>query len=114
MIMHILLIDNEPRWIDFARRDLASFEVVVAQNQEESLTEMEKGQFDLVIVSASWIKVLEVLREKYAEKRVLVTTTRPTPQEALTAYRSGTVDYIAKSFANKQLLAHVQKVVPAA
>ena len=112
MKMRILLIDDEPRWIEFARRDLESFEIVVAASQAEAEAELEKDQFNLVIASSRWLNVLELIREKYAEKRVMVTTIQPTPEEALTAYRSGAVDYIPKSFANNDLLEHVKKVVP--
>lgn len=114
MKMRILLIDDEPRWIDFARRDLDSFEIVVANSLDEAVTELEQDRFDLVIASSRWLKVLELIREKYAEKRVMVTTIRPTPEEALSAYRNGAVDYIPKSFADRELLEHVRKVVPAA
>lgn len=112
MKMRILLIDDEPRWIDFARRDLESFEIVVAKNQEEALAELEQDRFHLVIASSRWLGVLEVIREKYSDKRVMVATIKPTPREALTAYRSGAVDYIPKSFADRNLLEHVRKAVP--
>lgn len=112
--MRILLIDDEPRWIDFARRDLESFEIVVAKGLDEAVAELEQDQFDLVIASSRWLRVLELIREKYAEKRVMVTTIRPTPEEALSAYRNGAVDYIPKSFADRELLEHVKKAVPTA
>ena len=113
MKLRILLIDDEPRWIEFARRDLESFEIVVAKDFDEAVDELEKDQFDLVIASSRWLKVLELIRERFAEKRVMVTTIRPTTEEALDAYRGGAVDYISKSFADKDLLEHVKKIVPA-
>jgi DNA-binding NtrC family response regulator len=112
MKMRILLIDDEPRWIDFARRDLESFEIVVAKSFEEAVAELEQDQFDLVIASSRWLKVLELIQEKFAEKRVMVTTIKPTPEEALFAYRRGAVDYIPKSFGKQELLEHVKKAVP--
>ncbi|MBE2224643.1 MAG: response regulator [Anaerolineae bacterium] len=114
MKLRILLIDDEPRWIEFARRDLESFEIVVATSQEEAEAELEKDRFTLVIASSRWLSVLELIRDKYADKQVMVTTIKPTPEEALNAYRRGAVDYIPKSFANQELLEHVKKVVPTA
>lgn len=113
MKARILLIDSEPRWINFARRDLASFEIVVARSRKEALIELEHDRFDLVIASSRWLDVLDLIREQYAGKKVMVTTIKPTPREALQAYRSGAVDYVPKSFADDELLAHVKKAMPA-
>lgn len=112
MIFRILLIDDEPRWIDFARRDLESFEIVVATSQEEAKAALEKDKFNLVIASSRWLSVIFMIREKYFDKQVMVTTIRPTPEEALTAYRNGAIDYFPKSFSNNDLLEHVKKAVP--
>lgn len=112
MTLRILLIDDEPLWIEFARRDLEPFEIVVATSQAEAEAELEADRFNLVIANSRWLSVLELIREKYADKQVMVTTIRPTPEEALTAYRNGAVDYVSKSFSNNNLLDHVKRAVP--
>lgn len=114
MKARILIIDDEPYWIDFARSDLSGFEIIVAINAETALAELEADQFDLVIASSRRLDVLEVIAEKYADKRVVVTTVQPTAREALTAYRLGAMRYFAKSFGNRDLSKRVEEVIPSA
>jgi len=113
MKAHILIIDDEPRWIDFAKSDLNKFEIVVAPDTEIALTELEADQFDLVIVSSRRLDALEAIAEKYSDKRVVVTTVQPTTQEALAAYRLGAMRYFAKSFSHRDLSDRVEEVIPA-
>ena len=111
MKIRILIIDDEPRWINFARSDLQKFEIVVAPDAETALAELEADWFDLVIASSRRLDVLQVIADKYADKRVVVTTIQPTTQEALAAYRLGAMRYFAKSFAQEDLLNRVQEVI---
>lgn len=113
MKTRILIIDDEPRWIEFAMSDLGKFEIIVAPDAESALDELEKDRFDLVIASSRRLDVLEVIAEKYSDKRVVVTTVQPTTQEALAAYRLGAMRYFAKSFGRKDLFDHVKEIVPA-
>jgi DNA-binding NtrC family response regulator len=110
----ILIIDNEPRWIEFAQQDLVSFEIVVAHTDEEARAQLEQDQFDLVIASAGSIEILDLIAAHYSEKTVVVTTVRPSTQEALRAYRSGAVRYFSKSFGHQDLLNNVKDVLPKA
>ncbi len=112
MKTRILIIDDEPRWIEFAKSDLGNFEIVVASDMDQALAELEADQFDLVIASSRRLDVLEIIAEKYADKQVVVTTVRPTTQEALTAYRLGARRYFAKSFGAQDLFEHVRDVIP--
>lgn len=112
MNIRILIIDNEPRWINFARSDLGGFEIVVAPDIDTALKELEKDQFDLVIASSGYLKILEDISERFADKQVVVTTVKPNTQEALDAYRKGAIRYITKSFQEKDLLKNVRELVP--
>ena len=112
MKLRILIIDNEPRWIEFVKRDLETFEIVVAHNTDEALIELAKDKFDLVIASARNLGVLETIGEKYGDKRVMVTTIQPSTEEALKAYRMGAVRYLPKSFGQKTLFKQVSEVIP--
>jgi DNA-binding response OmpR family regulator len=107
----ILIIDDEPRWIDFARNDLSKFDIVVAQDVETAIDELEADQFDLVIASSRRLDVLDTIRKRFSE-RVVVMTIQPTTQEALTAYRLGAVRYFPKSFGRRDLLNRVREVIP--
>ncbi len=99
MIARILIIDDEPRWINFARDNLGTtFEVEVATDLEEALAKLKKDRYDLIIASSRRLDVLEAINEKFPEKRVVVATGQPTTREAITMYRFGVLDYFAKDF----------------
>jgi DNA-binding NarL/FixJ family response regulator len=66
----------------------------------------------LIIASSRRLDVLKTIAEKYADKQVVVTTVRPTTQEALTAYRLGARRYFAKSFGPQDLFERVREVIP--
>ena len=113
MNTRILMIDNEPHWIKFAKNDLGECEIVVAPDIETALEKLEENQFDLVIASSGHLKILGDIAKRFSDKKVVVTTVRPNTQEALEAYREGAVRYITKSFHKQDLLNDVRKVVPA-
>lgn len=110
MKTRILIIDDEPRWIAFARSDLGEFEIVVATSEETARAKLDTEQFDLVIVSANYLGLVGHIAEEYDEQ-VIVTTVQPTTQEALAAYRSGAKRYVPKSFGQQDLFEHVQDVI---
>lgn len=112
MKIRILIIDNEPRWIDFARTDLGGFEIVVAPDIDTALEELEEDQFDLVIASSGYLAILEDISKRFSDKQVVVTTVKPNTQEALDAYRKGAKRYITKSFREQDLLKNVRELVP--
>lgn len=112
MSIRILIIDNEPRWINFARNDLGGFEIVVAPDMETAIRELEDDQFDLVIASSGYLAILEDISERFSDKKVVVTTIKPNTQEALAAYRKGAKRYITKSFRKQELLKNVRELVP--
>lgn len=113
MKARILIVDDEPRWIEFAKNDLSRFEIVVAPDVQTALDELERGEFDLIIASSRRLDILELIARKYSSKRVIVTTVQPTTREALAAYRLGALRYFAKSFGRNDLFKHVQEVIPA-
>lgn len=108
----ILIIDDEPRWIDFAKSDLRNFEIVVIKNTKSALTRLGSRSFDLVIASSRRLDTLDLVKKKYANKPVLVTTVRPTTKEALSVYRLGASRYVTKTFRPQGLLEQVKEVIP--
>ena len=110
----ILIIDDEPRWIDYAVSDLREFEIVVADDAEAVIAELEADRIDLVIASSQRLDMLETIRQRYADKRVVVMTVQPTTQEALTAYRLGAIRYLPKSFGRRDLLKRIRDLIVAA
>lgn len=111
MKIRILVIDDEPRWVEFAKNDLSKFEIIVAPDMKTALAELEANHFELVIASSRRLDILEIIRRKYADKRVVVATVRPTTNEALAAYRLGAVRYIPKSFDPRNLFERVKEVL---
>jgi DNA-binding response OmpR family regulator len=108
----ILIIDDEPRWVEFAKSDLGKFEIVVAPDADTALALLEENRFDLVIASSRRLEVLEVIRKEHKDKRVVVTTVQPSTQEALAAYRAGAMRYFAKSFGPRDLLSRIGEILP--
>ena len=99
MNARILVVDDEPRWLDFARDDLgAAFEVEVATDLETALAKLKKNLYDLVIASSGRLNILEAITNQFPRKRLVVATGQPTTREAITMYRLGAMDYFAKDF----------------
>lgn len=99
MPARILIVDDEPRWLNFAREDLkVVFEVEVATNLEVALAKLEKSHYDLIIASSRRLDVLEAISQLYPKKPVVVATGQPTTHEAIKIYRLGAMDYFAKDF----------------
>jgi len=109
--LRILIIDDEPLWLSYAKRDLDGFETVVALDKKTALAELETGQFDLIIASSRSLDVVEVIARRYSYTRVVVTTVQPTIREAVAAYRVGAIRYFPKSFGRQDLFNHVRDVI---
>jgi len=100
MTARVLIIDDEPRWVNFVRDNLGvEYEVDIATSFEDALATLRKGGcYDLLIVSSRWLDILEAIAKEYPDKLVVVATGQPTTGEAITVYRFGILDYFAKDF----------------
>lgn len=99
MNTRILIIDDEPRWMEFAQDDLGMiFEVEVATDLETARTKLKNNRYALIIASSRRLDVLEAVRKEYPQKRIVVATGQPTTREAINMYRLGALDYFAKDF----------------
>jgi DNA-binding NtrC family response regulator len=110
MKIRMLIIDNEPRWLDFVKNELHTFEIVVAPDIETALKELGKDQFELVVASSNNLEVLETISQKYSDKSLVVTTIQPNTREARDVYRLGAIRYFPKSFTPKDLSKHVSEL----
>ncbi len=118
MATRILIIDNEPKWIDFARDNLGMiFEVEVATDLVSALVKLKEERYELIIANSRYLDVLKMINEKYPEKRVVVATGQPNTREAINAYRLGVFDYFAKDFRpeviSEKIFAAIQKPIKA-
>jgi DNA-binding NtrC family response regulator len=112
MTARILIVDDEPRWLNFAREDLeVTFEVDVATDLETSLAQLEKKQYDLIIASSRRVDVLEAISQLYPKKPVVVATGQPTTREAINIYRLGAMDYFAKDFRPEVVSGKAQEAI---
>jgi DNA-binding NtrC family response regulator len=112
MNARILIIDDEPGWVTFAKDSLEmAFEVEVAADFETALAKLEKNQYDLIITSSRRLDVLEAIKKDYPEKRVVVASGQPTAGEAIATYRLGALDYFAKDFRQDVVWAKIQEAI---
>jgi DNA-binding NtrC family response regulator len=95
----LLIVDDDPRWIQFAEVDLGeAFEVNVATGLENVLARLRQNHYDLIIVSSRRLDVVKLIHTQFPQKRVVVATGQETVGEAINAYRLGVYDYFAKDF----------------
>lgn len=115
-MIRILVIDDEPRWIDFVQKQFGAFEIVIACSEEEAARRISENRFSLVIASARWLNALENMGNAYSQKysdKTVVVTVKPSIDEALQAYNIGVLLYMPKSFNPRAFLAQIQEVMPA-
>lgn len=111
MSARILIVDNESHWVSFAQSTLKNFDIVVVPDKATALAALEENGFDLILASSRCLDILEIIKERFANKQVAVTTVQPTTQEALDAYRKGAARYFTKSFNPNDLLKSVSELV---
>jgi DNA-binding NtrC family response regulator len=112
MPARILIIDDEPRWIEFARSDLGKlFEVEVATDLETALDKLKRKHYDLIVTTSRRLEVLETISKEYPRKRVVVATGQPTTREAISMYRLGALDYFAKDFRSEVISEKINRAI---
>jgi DNA-binding NtrC family response regulator len=110
--IHLLIIDDEPKWIRFVRDDLRKrFKVEVANNLDTTLAMLKKRRYDLIIASARYQDILKAIREIYPEEPVVVATGKPTTREAIDIYRLGVLDYFPKNFRSRSVSNKIDEVI---
>lgn len=113
MKRRILIVDDEPRWLDFAQRDLAGqYEVDTATDTPTAVNKILARRYDLVIVSARRLDAVERIRRECTDQPIIVTTLQQTTQEAARAYRLGAARYFSKSFGPSDLYRRVSELIP--
>ncbi len=116
MAARILIIDNEPRWVNFVEANFGTeFEVEVATDLKTTLAKLKKNRYELIIVSSCRLDVLEIVRKEYPQKRLAVATGQESIREAIKSYRLGAFDYFTKDFrpnvVSKKIFEAIQKPV---
>lgn len=101
----VLVIDDE----EIARKNLAhvlsreGHDVVIAPDAEAGLRELERADFDVVLTDlrmgrVSGMDLLEAVRKRYPETRVVLVTGFATVPSAIEAMKKGAFHYITKPY----------------
>jgi DNA-binding NtrC family response regulator len=111
MKQRILIVDDQPEWVEFAKDELREYKLEVVKSSEAALPKLEKERYDLIITNVRRLDVLQAIAEKYPDNHVVVMTISPSTQEAATAYRLGAMDYFPRSFRSQSVLAVVEEAM---
>ncbi len=113
--MRVLLVEDDPRIVDFVQRGLKAegYVVEVARSGLEAITLGTEGKFQVIILDLglpdlNGRQVCERLRETGVGTPILMLTARDTVQDKVTGLRSGADDYMTKPFAFEELLARIE------
>ncbi len=116
--MRILLVEDDPRIVDFVRRGLKTegYAVEVALSGQEALPLGTEGEFQAIILDLGLpdINGREVCgqwRANGIDTPILMLTARDTVQDKVTGLRSGADDYLTKPFAFEELLARIEALI---
>jgi two-component system, NtrC family, response regulator PilR len=104
-MISILVVDDEQSMRDFLKIMLKKegYQVHTAGNGDTALSSLKEGSFDLVISDirmpgVSGLDLLSNIKELYPDLPVIMITAFASPDDAVTAMKSGAFDYISKPF----------------
>jgi two-component system response regulator VicR len=117
MAAKILIVDDEPPIIDMLSYNLkqANYEVVIARDGEEAVTQARQEQPDLIILDLMLPRLdgLEVCRILRRERDVpiIMLTARDAEVDRVVGLELGADDYVVKPFSVRELMARVRNVL---
>jgi len=113
--VRILIIEDEPRILDFVSRGLEAegFAVLGARDGQEGLRLAEAVSCDLVILDLllprlDGLSVLRALEAKHPELPVVIVSARADLPTKLNGFGLGARDYLTKPFSLDELLARIR------
>ena len=113
--MKILLIEDEPKVVDFIRRGLEeqNYEVEVAFDGQLGERLAMNGTHDLVIIDVilpyiNGIEVCRRIRDRGMDTPVLMLTALGTTADKVAGFDAGADDYLVKPFEFAELLARIR------
>jgi DNA-binding response OmpR family regulator len=111
----ILLIEDEPGIVDFARRGLSAegYEVDSAQDGREGAEKAIGGSYDLIVLDMmlplrSGEEILRELRLTKPDLPVIILTARGEIDDRVQGLDAGAVDYLVKPFSLSELSARIR------
>lgn len=117
-MMKILLVEDEPKVVDFLRRGLEEqgYETEVAYDGMMGERLALKGNHDLMIIDVilpyiNGFELCKRIREKGMDVPVLMLTALGTTEDKVSGFDSGTDDYLVKPFEFAELLARINALI---
>jgi DNA-binding response OmpR family regulator len=117
MPVKILVVDDEPPIIDVLSYNLrrANYEVVVARDGEQALTQARREQPDLIILDLMLPRLdgLEVCRtlRRECDVPIIMLTALDAEVDRVVGLELGADDYVVKPFSVRELMARVKNVL---
>jgi len=116
--MRVLIVEDE-RKVAHALRDglfAQGYEVAVAYDGEEGLTQIAGSPFDLIVLDLmlprrDGYEVLAAMRKRGLATPVLVLTARDSIEDRVLGLDNGADDYLVKPFAFPELLARIRALL---
>ena len=108
----IVIIDDEVEILDMLSRFLSrnpNFSVTTFSNPVSALSNMENTKYDLVMLDImmpqmNGLEVLEKIKEKNEEQKVIMMTAYSTLDKVLKSHKIGATNYIMKPFSSLDAL----------
>jgi DNA-binding NtrC family response regulator len=119
-VKKVLVIDDEAIIRTSCERTLipAGYEVELAEGGKEGLEMLEKEEFGLVLLDLKMpdmdgVEVLNNIKSKWPDIKVVMITGYSTVETAVQALRLGAFNYLEKPFTPNSLLTAVKEVLEA-
>lgn len=114
----VLVVEDEQKVAVALQQGLENegFSVVVAPTGEDAFFRVSTDRFDVVLLDLTLpgrdgLEVLQALRQRDTDTRVLVLTARDTLEDRVRGLDSGADDYLVKPFAFAELVARLRALV---
>lgn len=119
--MRILVVEDEPKMLEFLREGLRSHGHVVmsTDNGEAGLDLASTCEFDVIVLDielpgCSGLEVARRLRERESRPSILMLTAMKTEDDIVRGLDLGADDYVTKPFSFAELLARLRVIRPKA
>jgi len=114
----ILVVDDAPETLELLNRNLTDtgYDVRTATGVAQAIDILDRDRVDLVITDLKMPKVsgldlVRHVRENCSDTEVMMITGYPTIENAVTAVKAGSREYLTKPFTDEELLTAVQRVL---
>jgi two-component system KDP operon response regulator KdpE len=113
---HILIVDDEPRIVNFLRSKLkaSGYEVLTASNGVEGLEQAQAQEPDLIVLDLLMPKMdgLEMLKQlrTFSVVPVIVLTAKGADTDRIKGLQLGADDYLPKPFNPDELVARIETI----